>query len=98
MFCCTVNAVRECSCTLMTFLSFQFSVYVTTLRNKIIIIQLTANVILITKQRLPIGSKQCILTEKEKVQFVYLLKLSPVVRACGHGAMGRRIDHSWWTH
>ena len=25
-------------------------------------------------------------------------RCSSVVRAFAHGAMGRRIDHSWWTH
>ena len=25
-------------------------------------------------------------------------KCSPVVRALAYGAMGRRIDASWWTH
>ena len=25
-------------------------------------------------------------------------RCSSVVRACAHGAMGRRIDPSWWTH
>ena len=26
------------------------------------------------------------------------LNIAPVVRAFAHGAMGRRIDPSWWTH
>ena len=25
-------------------------------------------------------------------------RCSSVVREFAHGAMGRRIDHSWWTH
>ena len=31
-----------------------------------------------------------------EVEFQFLC--SSVVRAFAHGAMGRRIDPSWWTH
>ena len=35
--------------------------------------------------------------EREIAQF-HPVRCSSVVRAFAHGAMGRRIDPSWWTH
>ena len=35
---------------------------------------------------------------KARVPCVHGARCSSVVRAFAHGAMGHRIDPSWWTH
>ena len=45
-------------------------------------------------------SAQIYRTEKLQQHLIPLVeaRCSSVVRAFAHGAMGRRIDPSWWTH